>query len=205
MAMFMVYTDGSYRDGYWGAGAVALDSFGNHLMELSTNGEDLAGSRNVTGEIMAVMTMLRKLYKNRFEYARNSKPDEKHAVVIYHDYEGIQKWAENEWTAKKPISQEYKQCIDKARAYFDISFVKVKAHSGNKWNEYADSLASKGLEAAFVSAPDQNDDPAKTSGVLEFKTVLRIDGKVLENCYGSIEELLAVITENTDAEITLCK
>lgn len=199
MAVFMVYTDGSYRDGYWGAGAVALDCFGNCLMELSTNGEDLAGGRNVTGEIMAVMTMLRKLYK------RYSKPDEKNAVVIYHDYEGIQKWAENEWAAKKPISQEYKQCIDKARAYFDISFVKVKAHSGDKWNEYVDSLASKGLEAAFVSTPIQNDEPAEVSGVLEFKTILRIDGKVLESCYGSIEELLAVIAENTDAEITLCK
>ena len=36
--------------------------------------------------------------------------------------------------------------VEEARKSMDITFVKVKAHAGNKYNELADKLAKKALE-----------------------------------------------------------
>ena len=40
----------------------------------------------------------------------------------------------------------YRDFVAEARKTIDISFVKVKAHAGNKYNEMADRLAKKALE-----------------------------------------------------------
>ena len=68
------------------------------------------------------------------------------AVTIYHDYEGIGKWADGLWKANNPLTQKYSQYVAKARKRMDISFVKVKAHAGNKYNEIADRLAKDALK-----------------------------------------------------------
>ena len=66
-------------------------------------------------------------------------------VTIYHDYEGISKWANNEWKANHRLTQDYKSFVAEARKKMTIDFVKVKAHTGNKYNEIADKLAKKAL------------------------------------------------------------
>ena len=43
--------------------------------------------------------------------------------------------------AKKEETKRYKAWFDEISKEIKISFVKVKAHSGNKYNELADKLA----------------------------------------------------------------
>lgn len=189
---FKIYTDGSYRDGLWGAGAILIAPNGE-VKKYSSFGKDECGSRNVTGEINAVVNALRALFKlvNR---------NERHEVVIYHDYEGIQKWAENRWKANKPIAVSYKEAIEKARAYFDISFVKVKTHSGDKYNELADQLANEALHKGFE----------EMEGVSETNTQkvtisLEIDNVALAEQFGSMENLLDIIAKQTSCKVTRLK
>jgi ribonuclease HI len=66
-------------------------------------------------------------------------------VEIYHDYEGIGAWADRRWKANNPLTQGYRDFVAEARQNMEISFVKVKAHSGNKYNEIADKLAKEAL------------------------------------------------------------
>lgn len=62
-------------------------------------------------------------------------------ITIRYDYEGIQKWADGEWRANKALTRDYAREIDYYRDTLKINFEKVKAHSGDIWNEAADRLA----------------------------------------------------------------
>ena len=68
-------------------------------------------------------------------------------LVIYHDYEGIAKWCLGEWKTNKLETQTYKNKYQEYSKKVNISFVKVKGHSGDKYNDLADALAK---EAAGV-------------------------------------------------------
>ena len=63
-------------------------------------------------------------------------------VKVYHDYDGIGKWANGSWAAKKHGTRRYVEIIDEYSDLININFLKVKAHSGNYFNELADKLAS---------------------------------------------------------------
>ncbi len=188
---FKVYTDGSYRDGIWGAGAILIAPNGE-IKKFSSYGNDEHGSRNVAGEIQAAINGLRALFKL-------VSSDEKHEVVIYHDYEGIGKWADGSWKAKAPDAIAYKEAIAKAREYFDISFVKVKAHSGDKYNELADQLAGFAMEEGFKKLQNSS---AEESGTTEVRISLRIDSATLAQDFGSMDTLLAIIEKETGCKIT---
>ena len=58
------------------------------------------------------------------------------------DYEGIEKWATKKWKANKKGTIEYVQSIEKYKQKIHISFIKVLAHSGDLYNDMADSLNS---------------------------------------------------------------
>lgn len=66
---------------------------------------------------------------------------------IYHDYKGVGSYVD-EWIPKdtwKESSKLYHNIVvDYRKKYPNIKIVfhKVKAHSGNKWNELADAVAS---------------------------------------------------------------
>jgi ribonuclease HI len=56
---------------------------------------------------------------------------------------GIEKWATREWKAKSDISKLYIKEFDKLidKHNINVSFNKIKAHTGDKYNEIADGLA----------------------------------------------------------------
>ena len=58
---FKIYTDGSYRDEMWGAGAILIAPNGA-VKKYSSYGKDEYGSHNVTGEVNAVINSLRALF-----------------------------------------------------------------------------------------------------------------------------------------------
>ena len=60
--------------------------------------------------------------------------------IIYYDYIGIEEWARGHWTANKPYTKRYQEYMMHNNQYIH-TFVKIKSHTGNKWNEYVDKLA----------------------------------------------------------------
>ena len=136
------YVDGSYDSGSGrfscGVVIVETDADGkSETTELNSafDDEEAAQQRNVAGEIMGSRIAIDWCRVNGVK-----------AVEIYHDYEGIGAWADRKWKANNPLTQGYRDFVEEARKSIDITFVKVKAHTGNKYNELADKLAKKALE-----------------------------------------------------------
>ena len=93
-----------------------------------------AESRNIDGEFMASYQAMRWLDSND------------KTGTICHDYEGIARWAKGEWQAKSNIAKRY---VAAAKPYLHrVSFEKVAAHTGVKWNELVDQLAKDAIARA---------------------------------------------------------
>lgn len=131
------YVDGSYSDSKkrYAYGAVLISPDGS-IEEIcgSDDNVNALSSRNVAGELAGAMQAILWAVKNKYK-----------GLMIYHDYEGIKKWATNEWQAKSYVAIKYQEFLQKNKNKLDIEFTKVLAHSGNKYNEIADELAKKGL------------------------------------------------------------
>ncbi len=133
----VAYVDGSYNV------ATKEFSYGMVLLEAGkviakecekSNDASLAAMRNVAGEIKGAEVAMR--------YA---KEHDRKELVIYHDYEGIAKWCLGEWKANKEGTKAYKAFYDAVSRQIQITFVKVKGHSGDTYNEMADQLAKQAL------------------------------------------------------------
>jgi ribonuclease H-related protein len=134
-----IYVDGSYISESVGYGAVAV---GNGEIIWKTSGkvqkEQAGSSRQVAGELQAVL--------NSLEWCESQGIT---SISIHYDYEGIEKWVTGEWKAKHTVSKAYLTAVTQSQV--DISWVKVKAHSGNKWNDIADELAKSGAKLNELS------------------------------------------------------
>lgn len=132
----VAYVDGSFNvtTNEFSYGAVIFyEDKEVHLKEKFDN-EELATMRNVAGEIYGSMAAM--------QYAIDKGLKK---VKIYHDYEGIAKWCQGLWKTNKAGTMAYKAFFDEAKEKIDIEFVKVKGHSGDKYNDLADKLAKEAL------------------------------------------------------------
>ena len=66
-------------------------------------------------------------------------------IDIYYDYMGIEKWCTGEWQANKPGTISYRDYYNSIKNKLAVNFIKVKGHSGDKYNDLADLLAKKAL------------------------------------------------------------
>lgn len=136
---YSAYVDGSFdkNSKRFSCGIVILDNeIGNIVATHSSASAnpDLISMRNVAGELSGAMKAI--------QWALNHNVKE---LYIFHDYEGIHAWADGTWKAKLPATQKYVDFVAKARESLSISFIKVRAHSGDKYNNMADSLAKAAL------------------------------------------------------------
>lgn len=151
---YIIYTDGSdlkHTSHRMGIGGVLLEDEDSE--ELDSFSEELSHDylrfaygtsdcSNPTAEMIAAKYALEK-WKSKFSNGDN--------VIMYADYEGVQKWNQGKWQAKKPyirkIRDEIKELIRKAGIYVDWRW--VKGHQTGSsiqkyWNDKVDKLA-KGL------------------------------------------------------------
>lgn len=136
IAEAVAYVDGSYDDTIkaFAYGVVMFfDEIEEHFSAKLTNSE-LIEMRNVAGEIKAAEKAM------QFCVDHNIK-----SIDIYHDYEGIAKWCTGEWKANKVGTKAYKTFYDGIKSNLTVNFIKVKGHSGDKYNELADQLAKSAL------------------------------------------------------------
>lgn len=128
----VAYVDGSFSvdTTEYGYGAVVF--YNGEEIHLSGKGSEdyMISMRNVAGEIIGSRTAM--------EFAVEKKCNK---LIIYHDYEGIAKWCQGFWKTNKQGTIEYKEYFDSIKNLINIEFVKVKGHSGDKYNELADKLA----------------------------------------------------------------
>lgn len=146
----IAYTDGSYNSttGYYGCGAVLIDENEQEIARMHKTGKPDAGANgwNINGEIeaavMAIHTAIGLGCKE---------------LTIYHDYEGVGKWPDGVWKAKKSYTKAYAEQIHEFRKEIQITFIHVKGHNGNKWNEIADQEAGIGANGGKPDAPGCQD------------------------------------------------
>ena len=132
----VAYVDGSYEQSMrqYAYGCVLVLPEDTVTLNGSGNEEDYVTMHNVAGEILGSEHAIRWAVEHGYS-----------SITIYYDYEGIEKWANGIWKANKAGTQRYKEFVAKQREKIDISFSKVAAHTGVKYNEMADQLAKAAL------------------------------------------------------------
>lgn len=132
--VLQAYCDGSYnkKTHLCSYGVIILDEKDNIIIEYGDSVCDngYCNMRNVGGEIKGA--------ESAMEYADKYGCDK---LIIYHDYMGISEWALGKWKTNNEYTRAYKEKYDKYKDKFEIEFKHIRAHSGNKNNDLADSLA----------------------------------------------------------------
>ncbi|MBE7015362.1 MAG: RNase H [Ruminococcaceae bacterium] len=132
----VAYVDGSYNIETCEFSYGAVIFTGEEMKTFSEKFSDpeLASMRNVAGEIKGSEFVMRYCLENGIS-----------EVAIYYDYEGISAWAEGRWKTNKHGTIAYKEFYDEIKGKLKVSFVKVKGHSGDTYNDMADRLAKDAL------------------------------------------------------------
>lgn len=132
-----IYVDGSFslEKKNFSYGFVAINK-GEIIFKDNGVGfdEKAIALRNVSGEVLGSMKAI--------EYAIEKGYSE---VSIVFDYQGIESWALGTWKRNNDITKGYHEFIKEKSKLIKINFVKVKGHSGDKYNDIADELAKSAL------------------------------------------------------------
>ncbi|NMB28269.1 MAG: reverse transcriptase-like protein [Tissierellia bacterium] len=133
----VAYVDGSFdKDSkYYSYGAVIFTAEGKEIYSQKENDETMVDMRNVAGEIRGAMYAMEQALRKG-----------KDVLYLHYDYVGIEKWATGEWKTNKDGTRKYKEYYDSIKDKLKVEFEKVKAHSGDKYNEEADKLAKEVLD-----------------------------------------------------------
>lgn len=131
------YVDGSFSidTGMYAFGCVFIFPDGHVEKQNGAYSDELgAKSRNVSGEMQGALHAVDFAIEHGFK-----------AVDIYYDYMGIEMWATRSWNANNALTKDYASKMMEAQKIIKISFHKVAAHTGVKYNELADMLAKEAL------------------------------------------------------------
>lgn len=134
---FIAFVDGSYDriSKTFGSGIAVLDFKYNIIDEFKVAGYDKWDQWNIVGEIEASKYAIKLAYDKKLN-----------KVCIYHDLKNIALWASGSWQAKNEYTQDYVRYVERYSKNMEITFVKVKGHSCNKYNDIADRLAREAIE-----------------------------------------------------------
>lgn len=126
------FADGSYLCGKVGFGAV-IEQNNEIIFEIfgGVKNPEYITARQVAGELFAVGKILQWCGANNVS-----------EIDIFYDYAGIEAWATGKWKTLQPLTQNYAHFVRSCG--ISVRWHKVAAHSGNKWNDYADALAKRG-------------------------------------------------------------
>lgn len=133
----VIYVDGSFslEKRNYSYGLIAIDN-GEEVFEDCGVGEDedAISLRNVAGEVLGSLKAAEFAINNGYK-----------KVTIVYDYQGVESWALGTWKRNKELTKDYHERMQKNMKKINISFVKVKGHSGDKYNDIADKLAKRAL------------------------------------------------------------
>ena len=138
---YVVYTDGacSGNPGPGGWGAVILDEKKN---ETNISGEEKSTTNNRM-ELVAPIMALRKIKKASEIIIYTDSTYLKNGITTW-----IKNWEKNGWksVSKKPVkNKDLWIILSRLSKEQIIDWKWIKAHSGNKYNEIADKLATEAI------------------------------------------------------------
>jgi len=136
----VAYVDGSYDDKIkkYSFGCILLTPSGETIKECG-NGDNPASLaiRNIAGEMLGAMYAVKWAMVNGYS-----------EIELRYDYAGIEKWVTGEWKAKNELVRKYATAMNDWKKTIRIGFLKITAHSNNKYNDMADALAKSALKEA---------------------------------------------------------
>jgi len=170
-----IYVDGSFSNGSTGYGIVILKD-GEVIEELFglVPAEFVSGTHQIAGELYAVTKAIQWCQRNSVR-----------EMDVFYDYDGIEKWASGEWKTKKHLTRSYAELI--RNSGININWHKVDSHTGDRWNERADGLASKAVRSASPGADMEDLASELGNEAEEFVAFLRDRGykAKLKGIYGN--------------------
>ena len=130
------YVDGSFnvKNGEFSYGAIIFDGEEETRLSRKFSDNELSAMRNVAGEIKGAEAAMEYCIQNGID-----------KLDLYYDYRGIECWCTGEWKTNKKGTADYKAYYDSIKSKLDVKFIKVKGHSGDKYNDQADALAKEAL------------------------------------------------------------
>ncbi|WP_018659950.1 ribonuclease H family protein [Allofustis seminis] len=136
--MIEAYVDGSYdrHSQKYSYGIVLLNEKKEvvHTMQRVGANKKYIDSHQIAGEVFGALAAIQWAIQQHAQ-----------KINIHYDYMGIEMWATKRWQAKKAVSKDYVTYFDKLAQQIEVTFTKVKAHSGDEYNELADQLAKEAL------------------------------------------------------------
>lgn len=142
-----IYTDGACKGNPGPGGWGALLRTGGHEKEL------FGGERETTNnrmELLAVISALNVLTRPCAIILHTDSQYVKNGITTW-----IHGWKKNGWKTadKKPVKNaDLWLLLDEAQKRHKIDWRWVKGHSGHEFNERADELANRGVEAGMGQA-----------------------------------------------------
>lgn len=128
-----IYVDGSFdvATNVYGYGCVVIKKDGSIEQYYGAgNNPECVLLRSVAGEMLAAMSAVRYAIRSGCK-----------SVNICYDYSGIEMWAIGAWKANNDLTLKYSTSMKGWQDEIAISFQKVAAHTGEKYNEMVDKLA----------------------------------------------------------------
>lgn len=130
------YIDGSFdsKTNAYSFGGVLIIDGKEYPYKKKFEPDEYSPLRNVAGEIQGAGFII--------AYAVKKGIKELH---IFYDYLGIEKWFTHEWKANSKIAIDYQLLAERVKDRIKVYFHKVKSHTNNHYNDYADKLAKEAL------------------------------------------------------------
>lgn len=130
---YTAYVDGSYMKGKTGWGLVIVKNDAAVFSDSGAlTGPECVAQRQVPGEIEGAKRAVLWCEENNVA-----------SIRIAYDYMGLEKWATGQWKTNNNITKAYAAFMKKTGV--SIFWMKIKSHSGDKWNDVADELAKSKL------------------------------------------------------------
>lgn len=175
-----IYVDGSYKQSVnpnvagW---AFAAFDKNDVLLRTAHSVIENPASRQIDGELEATLEALKWVQANKETYFPNGGK-----VEIFHDYEGIGKWARNEWKTNTDLTKGYKESVNalmlsliSGSQKVETVFSWVKGHSKNAGNDLVDRLAGQAILESVVN-PTKEEAPAKQQILVDKEEIEKILG-----------------------------
>ena len=139
----LAYVDGSFdkESQRYSFGAVLIQN-DEVIQTLSRVGDNpkYQESWQIAGEVFGALHAIQWAIAHDFK-----------KIIVHYDYLGIEKWALGQWKTNKDVSIDYAESFQKLSSKIEVEFVKVKAHSGVKYNEMVDQIAKDALKNSPIN------------------------------------------------------
>lgn len=132
-----IYTDGACSGNPGPGGWAAVLIYGEHIKEFS------GGEGHTTNQRMELQAAIEALSALKEPCKVNLYSDSAYMVNCFHQGWHVN-WVKNGWknSKGKPVeNQDLWTCLLQLTDVHQVTFIKVKGHADNKWNNRCDELA----------------------------------------------------------------